>query len=574
MKSNKRSIQFLIAMAACLLALSAGLYRTGFTGKDELRYAQVAKEMRSLPEFFVMHYEGEIYPDKPPLYFWMARGAYALGGGVSPLGTRLPLLFCIMLTLLATFDIGRRLFGYRAGLFAMLFTGLCHQVVWSVHMTKLDPPLAASVALAYWVLSFGIESDRRPSLWRIAGFWLAMALGVLSKGPLALALPTGGWLVYRAWSRNLKGVVGKTTFIGAVVFLATMCIWILPALHFGGWEGYFRKIFFQELVERTFEPSRHMAAWYIHPFFYFGHGAYGFFPGSLFVPVAGIAAWRALRNQSSQGLPALRFVLSWLGFGLVFMTFMATMRPQYILPLYPALGLLVGWYLDRLLDGNREAFWKTLKPIAIVFAGVAGIIGVFVLLGSSIIANEFENTKMRFCEQASIFAISAGFAAASLMGLRRRSIKIAMTSIIGYMAILLAFLYTIYLPRAFNDAPYKELAPKIEAIVGPGTKVITYRKTKPELNIWGNYYTQAHQWPSVVQRIGLDPSVKQPTARIMKTINQYPERIFLALTKKQIEDIHEKLPQCEWQVLELYDLPPFRDEGGLYLLANRPAFVP
>ena len=59
-------------------------------GADEPRYAQIAREMRETGQYIVPHLNAEIYPDKPPLFFWLMALAAVPSGDVSAFEARLP----------------------------------------------------------------------------------------------------------------------------------------------------------------------------------------------------------------------------------------------------------------------------------------------------------------------------------------------------------------------------------------------------------------------------------------------------------------------------------------------------
>ena len=113
-KHEWRWIAVLFLTAAVLFGIS--MSRTGFEGKDERRYAQVAKEITWGENIFVMHHLGKLYPDKPPLFFWMQAISYKVFGEVSPFSARVPLWIVSMLALAFSYLCVRQINGPRAAL--------------------------------------------------------------------------------------------------------------------------------------------------------------------------------------------------------------------------------------------------------------------------------------------------------------------------------------------------------------------------------------------------------------------------------------------------------------------------
>ncbi len=383
--------QLSLLLLVCTIVYSAGSIQTGFIGKDELRYAHVAREMVQLSDFFVLHYQGQIYPDKPPLYFWMARAGYAIAGGVSPFFTRLPNILSMLMTVLLTFLIGRRLFNDRVGLIAAAAFGLSFQPIWSSHATKLDPALLAFITLAFWFFVCGMSAQsqgKRPAVGLVLGFWVSIGLGFLVKGPLALLVPLASILVFRIATKTWKNTAGPSTVAGILIFLAVVSVWIIPAWRFGSEQHYLQTILQQEGVDRALSPPRHIRKGIENLYYYPGNLAGGFFPASLLIPLCGLLLWRVRKTQGqTPDRINLKFLLSWAGFVFIFFNLMFSKRGQYILPMYPALAILVGWAIDRVLHGEPITKKWTQIPLGII-ATIAILLAVLMQFNLSPIEKE------------------------------------------------------------------------------------------------------------------------------------------------------------------------------------------
>ena len=111
-------------MASALLLLPR-LGSLGLWAPDEPRYAQVAEELRSFAHgpsgHFVLHLNGEVYEQKPPLYFWAAALAGAPGGRVTEGAARLPSALAGIACVALTMRLGALLLSPRASVLGGFF---------------------------------------------------------------------------------------------------------------------------------------------------------------------------------------------------------------------------------------------------------------------------------------------------------------------------------------------------------------------------------------------------------------------------------------------------------------------
>src|SRR4029079_14194013 len=66
--------------AIALLVLAAGLGLRAPWPSDEPRFVLVARQMFEGGDWWFPHRGSQLYPDKPPLFFWLLAGARALVG--------------------------------------------------------------------------------------------------------------------------------------------------------------------------------------------------------------------------------------------------------------------------------------------------------------------------------------------------------------------------------------------------------------------------------------------------------------------------------------------------------------
>jgi 4-amino-4-deoxy-L-arabinose transferase-like glycosyltransferase len=155
---------FVTALGRVLLSSSLGL------GVDEAYTVSTARQW-SLSTY-----------DHPPMAWWLAAGALQIFGTGSALAVRLPFIVLFAVSTWLAYQLGRQLFGARAGLFGALVLNLAPVIGWTTGSFVLpDGPLIAAMLLAAYCLSqalFGREGDA-PFWWLCAG--AATGLACLAK---------------------------------------------------------------------------------------------------------------------------------------------------------------------------------------------------------------------------------------------------------------------------------------------------------------------------------------------------------------------------------------------------------
>jgi 4-amino-4-deoxy-L-arabinose transferase-like glycosyltransferase len=339
---------------------------------DETRYAVVAREMRETGQWVLPHLNGAIYAEKPPLFFWAVNLSVFLLGKDSELANRLPAALAGLATIFLTFFFGERLFNSRVGFLSALILATCLFFPQISRCMVLDSlfTLLFLLTLSCFYLGYEKEEGRR-KYYFLAG--LFMGLGVLTKGPVAyLTLPL--FFIYAFLQRGLKRFWSYDLLLGFLFSLAIVSVWLIPACIIGG-EDYTRRILLQQTVTRLFGRGDRVHA---RPFFfYFVRFPAEFLPWIVFLPTALVFAFRrgdAIRRKE------LLFLSVWFIFVFIFFTFVRGKKDNYILPLYPAGSILLGWFWDTLIH-SRGREKGVIAGILVLTCMVLAAFG-FSLLGS------------------------------------------------------------------------------------------------------------------------------------------------------------------------------------------------
>ncbi len=333
---------------------------------DEPRYAEVAREMVATGQYLVPHLNGELYSDKPPLFFWLAAVFWHLGAGVN--SGRLVAILANVGTVLLAYGIARRWLGECGGLLAAAITTTTALFLHIGKFGVLDPLLTflTTAAIACGLNAF--ERQRDPRWW--LGFYLAAALAVLTKGPVGFFVPGVVLLAYGIARRGAIRKGGWWHLGGAALMLGVVAAWLVPAVLTGG-EDYARDILVRQTARRIARSDSHRQPVY----FYLANAPLLFFPWSFVLVLAVIDAVRSARRH---GDAAAALAAGWFLAVFVFFTIFSGKRTRYLMPLVPAVGLLCARYFMGVALGKEWAarwhswLWRlTLALVAVLAVGLA-----------------------------------------------------------------------------------------------------------------------------------------------------------------------------------------------------------
>jgi 4-amino-4-deoxy-L-arabinose transferase-like glycosyltransferase len=299
---------------------------------DEGRYAEIPREMLSGGDWVIPHLNGLAYIEKPPLQYWLTALSFRLLGP-SAFAARLDTALTALLTVFLLWRLAERLWGPGAGWRgAAVLCGMLMFVVLGQLLT-LDMSLTffMTLSLAAFLLAQTAPESRR---WMLLA-WAATALGVLTKGLVAAAIPVAVLILYSLYSRDFAPWRRLHAAWGLPLFLAVTVPWHwLAARRLGDFLEFF---FVHEHVARYLTPSADRQ----EPWWFFG-GVFlaGTVPWTLPALRALGGGWRARSAGGGQFQPTV-FLWIWVVFIGVFFSLSDSKLMPYILPAMPALALLI-----------------------------------------------------------------------------------------------------------------------------------------------------------------------------------------------------------------------------------------
>jgi 4-amino-4-deoxy-L-arabinose transferase-like glycosyltransferase len=354
----------LILGLVCFLTFFAGLGRGAIGDSDEAFYAEAAREMVQSGDWLTPYYNYELRFQKPILFYWLVAIAYKVGG-IGEAAARFPSALAGFLLAVLTYVSGRRWFDASTGFFAATIVATSFGYYSIGRQSLPDLLLAFFIASSTWALIEAVGAPlATPDLTtaRRRG-WLVLSavligLGLLTKGPVAVALPV--LAVAPIWFKERRaGTAGEPTtwqpglldlaLFGGIVFLVA-APWFLAMMDVHG-VAYLHRFFVDENLER-FATDRYNEP---RPFwFYVPIVLGGLLPWSpcmlLWLPT-----WkRAFMKERMVTRAEWRAIL-WAAVPFVFYSLSIGKQPRYILPMLPPMALLMARsVIARLPDGTAR----------------------------------------------------------------------------------------------------------------------------------------------------------------------------------------------------------------------------
>ena len=314
-------------------------------------------------------------PSKPLLMHWLAALVSLVAGGVNEFSVRLPSALLAIAGVIVCYLYVRRLFDDVIAIIAALILATTFQYLQSATGARVDMTLTFFMEVAFFEFILMAEGlTRRRML-----LYIALALAVLTKGPVGLLLPGAValfWIVFE----NRWNVLGRMSLVrGAIVVLVLAGGWYLAAYVEGG-PGFFRKQILTENVLR-FAGGADFHEGHLHPFYYMELALLaGFMPWTILLPVVAIQAAR----QPQALDPRLRYMMIWFITVLIFYNFPQSKRGVYLLCMYPAFATLVAVYVCDAVarpEAARSLVHWTIRMcgFAILLGGAAALVALAML---------------------------------------------------------------------------------------------------------------------------------------------------------------------------------------------------
>lgn len=331
---------------------------------DEARNAGCAREMFERADMVVPTFNYELRTDKPPLHYWFMMVSFSLFG-VNEFSARLFSAILGALTVLMMYCMALRYFGLKAALYAVLVFATSLNLLFEFHLAVPDPYLIFFLTAAHF--SFFLFYDTRKTRY-LLWLYLATGLAILAKGPVALGFVGLNGMIWLLVKKdfNWKTIAAFKIWLGIAIVAIVVAPWVIQVGIATQWEWPKAFIFEHNISRFSNEMEGHGGLFLLIPAF----AMLAFLPFSVFLYQAYRKAFRMARQND--------FILWSIIVSLViliFFSFSATKLPNYPMPAYPFVALILGYYLSDSLMKEMTSMLlvNILIGVAIPVAGYIAI---------------------------------------------------------------------------------------------------------------------------------------------------------------------------------------------------------
>lgn len=454
---NEKIYYFIVLLLACVLCF-VNLGGHPIYILDEAKNAEAAREMLLNQDWITPTFNGELRTDKPPLHYWFMKVSYEIFG-VNAFSARFFSAVFGVLTILSTFHYTRKFMGLKMGLMAAFVFLSAIFFVQEFHLAVPDPYLIFFVSFGLFQF-FDFYRYRKKLAWFL--FYSSLGLGILAKGPVAIALPGISIFIFLVMNKdfNWKSVLAINPFLGLILSFAIAAPWyylVHQATHGAYTEGFFFEHNFQRF---SGEMEGHGGL----PFVTWAFVLLGLLPFSFFIIQGLVQGWKKRKTDEY-------LLFSWV-IAVVFIMFFSisqTKLPNYPMPSYPFIVVLIGFYLAQLLEGNlplkgyKISLWVWL--VISILMPIGGFIA-FTLAEKQLEPVRFVSLSLIVLPIGSILA---------MIFLKRNQLKQSLASIGISSMIMTILLFSWVYPNLLTQSPLV----MAKGILDSNSKTIVYKGYDP-----------------------------------------------------------------------------------------------
>src|SRR5580693_264102 len=378
--SHRRALAVLVLVS--LILFLPGFFQIPPIDRDEAYFAQATKQMIETGDYVDIRYQDDVRYRKPVGIYWLQAAVVKTAeifrfpdARTTIWLYRIPSLIGAVGAVLATYWCGLAFVSRRGAMLAALMMAASTLLGGEARLAKTDAVLLFTIIAAMGVLARAYLSPREAGNARLgwtlpAIFWTALAAGILLKGPVNLMIVGLAAVTLSIYERSGRWLLALRPLAGLAWLILIVLPWFIAIYMRVGYAFLVNSVGHDMLGKLTSAQEAHGAPPGLYVLLFFAT----FFPASMLAGLAAPAVW-AVRRE-----PAARFLLAWLVPSWIVFELVVTKLPHYVLPLYPAIAILVAGAVEtRVLSRRiwlvRGILWWFLVPaIVSVIAVVAAVV--------------------------------------------------------------------------------------------------------------------------------------------------------------------------------------------------------
>jgi len=328
----------LISIIVLMSIMWSNLGRDYLFDWDEGIYATIGREMSLSRNFLTPTWNSDLWLEKPPIIGWVTMLGITLAGD-NELGARLLMPLFAGLTLFAIFKIGEKIGGTYMGTMSTAMLGYFNLFLSRARTLNSDLMLLTAITWSVWLILAG------SSPWLVG---LMMGIAIMVKGPAGiLAIMIAIPLLIKKDKKFL------------LYTLYSILIVILPwhlYQYFVHGSSFFTPYLLEQVIRRATVPIEFHteSRWFYFNFLFKDLGI-----GVILVSLLGLG----LVLQNFKHI----FIAWWIAIPLVLFTLAKTRLSWYILPVYPAVALGIGYALSFFSKDRRGKVVLSILAVGMIF---------------------------------------------------------------------------------------------------------------------------------------------------------------------------------------------------------------
>ena len=356
-----KNYSFLVLLLVSVIIIFSNLGSIPLLDPDEPVYAETPKEMMMYNEFISPRIYGEYWYDKPPMYYWLVAGSYQLFG-VNDFAARFPSALLAIICISSVYFFAKKILNERAA----IFSGFV--LVTSIEFFYLSKAAVTDITLTLF-LTLSLLCFVRKKYYL---FYLFAGLATLTKGPIGLFFPVVIAFLYLLFTRQLSEIKRMKIMSGSLIFAVVALPWYIVMYNIHGSDFINTFLGFHNITRFTSPEHPSGVLWY----YYVPVLLIGFFPWCTCI----LQAMYRIFLGHCEKFKEMFFFSIWAIVVFVFFSISQTKLVSYILPMFPALAIIIGWYIDQLCTEyhrpKHQLLWHGFMVMLTILFSLGSYLGI------------------------------------------------------------------------------------------------------------------------------------------------------------------------------------------------------
>ncbi len=331
--------------------------------RNEIKYFIVADNMIESKNYFILKYFSELYPDKPPLYFWLLS---FLKEHFSKYFVPLAVLFgstipSLLLTIFS-YSLFAKMRNEKTGFLIALSLCTIPFFIGTSVFLRMDILMTFFIVFALYKFFFMYYCCAERNLFNLITMYLSIALAILTKGPAGAAVPICTILTFLLLEKNMKFLKEIHFIKGIMLVLGIMALWLYAIYLQPEGKEYISLLLGQETIGRVVKSKTHIQPVYYYleriPLIMFPYGI--LFIGSLVYYIKNIKSYSKWDELEKIGF-------AWTVIPFILFSLASGKLEIYLIPMFPGMIAMVYAFIFKTQDTKVSSILIKISMILLVF---------------------------------------------------------------------------------------------------------------------------------------------------------------------------------------------------------------